>query len=52
MVLSRRAAVVGPAYDGVMEAGDICAMPPAHDTWVVGERDVSLHFLGADEGAA
>ena len=52
MVLLGRAAVARPAHDGVMEAGDICAMPPAHDIWVVGERDVSLPFLGKDEGAA
>ena len=52
MVLLGRAAVVGPAYDGAMEAGDIFALPPGHDTWVVGASDVSLHFLGADEGAA
>ena len=29
-----------------------CAMPPAYDTCVVGESDVSLPVLGADEGAA
>jgi mannose-6-phosphate isomerase-like protein (cupin superfamily) len=49
MVLSGRAAVVGPDYDEVVEAGDVFAVPPGHDSWVVGDAPyVSLHFLGAD----
>jgi len=37
----------------VMEAGDIFAVPPDHDSWVVGdEAYVSLHFLGADAYAS
>ena len=40
-------------YEGVMEAGDIFAVPPDHDSWVVGdEAYVSLHFLGADAYAS
>jgi mannose-6-phosphate isomerase-like protein (cupin superfamily) len=49
IVLSGRAAVVGSDYDQVMEAGDIFAVPPGHDSWVVGDEPyVSLHFIGAD----
>jgi hypothetical protein len=52
IVLSGRAAVVGPDYDEVMEPGDIFAVPPDHDSWVVGDEPyASLHFLGADEYA-
>jgi quercetin dioxygenase-like cupin family protein len=36
----------------VMRAGDFFAIPPGHDSWVLGEeRYVSLHLLGADEYA-
>jgi len=36
--------VVGP--------GDVFAVPPGHDSWVVGEESyVSLHFLGAQSYA-
>ena len=29
--------------------GDLFAVPPGHDSWVVGDEPyVSLHFLGAD----
>jgi hypothetical protein len=53
VVLSGRAAVVGPDYDEVMEPGDIFAVPPGHDSWVVGDEPyVSLHLMGADEYAA
>ena len=53
LVVSGRAAVAGPDYEGVMEAGDIFAVPPDHDSWVVGdEAYVSLHFLGADAYAS
>ena len=53
IVLAGRAAVVGPDYDEVMAAGDIFAVPPNHDSWVVGDEPyVSLHFLGADSYAA
>jgi hypothetical protein len=53
LVISGRAAVSGPGYDEVMEPGDIFAVPPDHDSWVVGDEPyVSLHFLGADSYAA
>lgn len=30
--------------------GDLCAIPPGHDAWVLGdERYVSLHFAGAED---
>ncbi len=30
-------------------AGDLCAIPPGHDSWVVGDEPyVSLHFSGAE----
>jgi quercetin dioxygenase-like cupin family protein len=36
----------------VMEAGDFFAIPPGHDSWVVGDRPyVSLHLLGAEDYA-
>jgi hypothetical protein len=45
--------VVGPGYQEVMEPGDIFAVPPGHDSWVVGDEPyVSLHFLGADQYAS
>ena len=32
--------------------GDLFAIPPGHDSWVVGDEPyVSLHFLGAEEYA-
>jgi mannose-6-phosphate isomerase-like protein (cupin superfamily) len=37
----------------VIEAGDVFAIPPGHDSWVVGEEPyVSLHLLGAAGYAA
>jgi quercetin dioxygenase-like cupin family protein len=34
-------------------AGDVFAVPPGHDSWVVGDEPyVSLHILGADEYGA
>ncbi len=53
LVVSGRAAVSGPGYEAVMEPGDIFAVPPDHDSWVVGDQPyVSLHFLGASDYAA
>ena len=53
LVISGRAAVVGPDYDVVIEPGDIFAIPPDHDSWVVGDEPyVSLHLLGADAYAS
>ena len=52
VVISGRAAAVADDYDEVMEPGDLFAVPPGHDSWVVGDEPyVSLHFLGADEYA-
>ncbi len=35
-----------------LEAGDLYAIGPGHDSWVVGDEPyVSLHFVGADEYA-
>ncbi len=35
-----------------LEAGDLYAIGPGHDSWVVGDKPyVSLHFMGADEYA-
>lgn len=32
--------------------GDLCFIPPGHDSWVIGdERYVSLHFAGTEEYA-
>jgi quercetin dioxygenase-like cupin family protein len=53
MVVSGRA--VASFADGrevVMEPGDLFAIPPGHDSWVVGDEPyVSLHFLGAADYA-
>jgi quercetin dioxygenase-like cupin family protein len=33
----------------VLAAGDFFAIPPGHDSWVIGDAEyVSLHLLGAD----
>jgi quercetin dioxygenase-like cupin family protein len=33
----------------VLRAGDLFAIPPGHDSWVIGDDEyVSLHLLGAD----
>ncbi len=54
LVVSGRA--VCAMHDGrefVMEPGDLFAIPPGHDSWVVGDEPyVSLHFLGASDYAA
>jgi len=35
-----------------LRAGDLFAVAPGHDSWVVGDEPyVSLHFLGADDYA-
>jgi quercetin dioxygenase-like cupin family protein len=53
MVLSGRAAIAmedGTRYD--LAPGDVFAIAPGHDSWVIGEEPyVSLHFLGADDYA-
>ena len=54
MVVSGRAAVtMNDGRELVMEPGDLFAIPPVHDSWVVGDEPyVSLHFLGASDYAA
>jgi quercetin dioxygenase-like cupin family protein len=53
MVVSGRAAVrMADGTERVLGPGDLFAIPPGHDSWVVGDEPyVSLHFLGADEYA-
>jgi quercetin dioxygenase-like cupin family protein len=53
LVLSGRAAVaMNDGREFVMEPGDLFAIPPGHDSWVVGDEPyVSLHFLGAADYA-
>jgi quercetin dioxygenase-like cupin family protein len=53
MVVSGRAAVrMADGTERTLEPGDMFAIPPGHDSWVIGEAPyVSLHFLGADEYA-
>ncbi|HEX8070138.1 MAG TPA: cupin domain-containing protein [Pyrinomonadaceae bacterium] len=50
LVVSGRAKVL--MEDGTemeMGPGDLFAVPPGHDSWVVGDEPyVSLHFMGAD----
>ena len=53
IVISGRAAVAGADYEGVMGPGDVFAVPPDHDSWVVGDEPyVSLHILGSEDYAA
>jgi mannose-6-phosphate isomerase-like protein (cupin superfamily) len=49
-VISGSAAVLmDDGTELIMRAGDFFAIPPGHDSWVVGdERYVSLHMLGAE----
>jgi quercetin dioxygenase-like cupin family protein len=53
MVLSGRAAVrMADGTEFVIAAGDVFAIPPGHDSWVLGEEPyVSLHLLGAGDYA-
>ena len=54
MVVSGRAAVAmedGTIYE--LAPGDVFAIAPGHDSWVIGEEPyVSLHFLGAEAYAS
>jgi mannose-6-phosphate isomerase-like protein (cupin superfamily) len=54
VVLSGRAAVrMADGTEVVIEAGDVFAIPPGHDSWVLGQEPyVSLHLLGAGGYAA
>ena len=53
LVVSGRAmAAMDDGREFVMEPGHLFAIPPGHDSWVVGdERYVSIHFLGAADYA-
>jgi hypothetical protein len=53
IVISGRAAVrMRDGHELVMEPGDVFAIPPGHDSWVVGDEPyVSLHLMGASEYA-
>ena len=49
-VVSGRAMVVmDDGEEVLLKPGDLFAIPPGHDSWVVGDEPyVSLHLLGAD----
>ena len=53
MVMAGRAMVAmedGTTYE--LAPGDLFAIAPGHDSWVIGEEPyVSLHFLGAEDYA-
>lgn len=53
MVVSGRAAVrMEDGTEIIMQPGDVFAVGPGHDSWVVGDEPyVSLHFMGAEEYA-
>jgi quercetin dioxygenase-like cupin family protein len=53
IVLSGRAAVSWPNGEvDEITAGDVFAIPPGHDSWVIGDEPyVSLHIGGADDYA-
>jgi quercetin dioxygenase-like cupin family protein len=53
VVLSGRAAVhMDDGTELTLSPGDVFAIPPGHDSWVVGDEPyVSLHLAGADEYA-
>jgi quercetin dioxygenase-like cupin family protein len=50
LVVSGRAALrMADGTERVLEPGDLFAIPPGHDSWVVGDEPyTSLHLLGAD----
>ena len=54
LVISGRAAVLmEDGTENVMEPGDLFAVPPGHDSWVVGDQPyVSLHMIGAERYAS
>jgi hypothetical protein len=46
-------ALMDDGREVVMRAGDFFAIPPGHDSWVVGDEPyVSLHILGSETYAA
>jgi mannose-6-phosphate isomerase-like protein (cupin superfamily) len=53
VVSGRAVALMDDGTEVAMTPGDLFAIPPGHDSWVVGDEPyVSLHFLGADEYAS
>lgn len=47
------AVLMGDGTEAVIRAGDFFAIPPGHDSWVVGDEPyVSLHLLGAEDYGA
>lgn len=53
LVLSGTAGVkMADASEWVLQPGDFFAIPPGHDSWVIGDEPyVSLHLLGAESYA-
>jgi quercetin dioxygenase-like cupin family protein len=49
LVVSGRCAIsMDDGTEVIVGPGDLCYVPPGHDSWVVGDEPyVSLHFLGA-----
>ena len=53
VICGRCAVKMGDGLETTIGPGDLFAIPPGHDSWVVGdEAYVSLHFGGADTYAA
>lgn len=54
LVISGAAAVLmDDGREVVMREGDLFAIPPGHDSWVVGDEPyVSLHIIGSEHYAA
>lgn len=50
LVISGRAAVrMADGTEQVMGPGDVFAIPPGHDSWVIGDEPyISVHLTGAD----
>jgi hypothetical protein len=49
MVSGTAAVRMADGSEFLMRAGDFFAIPPGHDSWVVGDEVyISLHLLGAD----
>lgn len=53
LVVSGRAMVrMEDGEEVELRSGDLFAVPPGHDSWVVGDEPyVSLHFMGAEQYA-
>jgi len=53
VICGRCAVKMGDGLETTIGPGDLFAIPPGHDSWVVGDEPyVSLHFSGADTYAA